>query len=71
MANEGDESAANIHAWQDADAQGWESCKRCNQHRRRVEWGWIVRVYSDGHERQVRVLDGEKDTPCSMAVRFR
>jgi hypothetical protein len=71
MATESSESAATIHAWQDADAQGWESCERCSQRRRRVERGWIVRVYSEGRERQVMVLDSERDTPCSMAVRFK
>jgi hypothetical protein len=65
------EAEVTLHAWQSPDAQGWEPCASCGQRRKRVAWGWLVRVFSEGNERQVSVREGEKDTPCSMAVRFR
>lgn len=69
MTIDGDKKTESVktHAWQDG-TRGWQECERCGQRRRRVEWGWIVRVYSGGHERQVRVRDGESETPCAPFV---
>jgi hypothetical protein len=59
--------SVKTHLWQDG-RRGWQICENCGQLRRRVDWGWIVRVYSGGHERQVMVRDGENETPCAPFV---
>lgn len=60
------------HDWQPSTYLGKpeESCAKCGQHRSRTEWGYVVRVFSDGRERQVSVRDGEAETPCSAFVRI-
>ena len=64
--------AVSDHDWQPDTYLGRpvESCAKCGQHRRRTEWGYVVRIFSEGRERQVSVRDGDAATPCSPFVRI-
>ena len=60
----------NEHQWQPDSASDTtrETCANCGQRRRRVAWGYVVRVEVRGVDRQVAVKDGEPETPCSPFV---